>query len=77
MISVHLAGVMLISVGLLAAIWPYRVARFQEAIDAIGSTRKLSEVEPANWRVILTQASGLIIIVAGIVILVDSVYSVF
>ena len=69
MVSVNPFGAIFIVVGLLGAIWPYRVARFREALDAIGSTRKMSEVEPASWMVTLTRVVGVVAIVAGLVIL--------
>ena len=73
MVSVNPFGTIFIVIGLLGAIWPYRVARFQEALDAIGSTRKMSEVEPAGWRVTLTRVLGVVAIAAGIVILLGVV----
>jgi hypothetical protein len=44
--------------GLPGAIWPYKVARFEEQLDAIGSKRSWSEVEPAGWKVVLTRVIG-------------------
>ena len=41
-------GTLLVAVGLLNAVWPSQVARFEEQLDAIGSKRSWDEVEPAE-----------------------------
>ncbi len=65
-------GTFLILFGLPQAIWPYKIARFGEQVDAIGSKRSWSEVEPAGWKVILTKLIGFgLIIFGGILILMD------
>lgn len=69
MVSINPFGAFFIVVGLLGAIFPYQAARFQEAMDAIGSTRKASEVEPAGWMVTLTRVAGIVFIVIGLVVL--------
>jgi len=45
--------------GLPQAIWPYKLARFSEQIDAIGSKTSWDEVEPAEWKVYLTRLIGI------------------
>lgn len=58
-------AVFLLVFGLPAAIWPYGVARFEERIDAIGSKRSWSEVEPADWKVGLTRIMGIVMAIGG------------
>lgn len=57
--------------GLPGAIWPYRIARFGEQIDAIGSTREESEVEPADWNVMLTRIAGVGMVAGAVVLLFE------
>jgi len=40
-----------------AALWPHRLARFEEVLDAIGR-RPAGPVEPAEWKVSLTRLAG-------------------
>lgn len=49
---------LLLVFGAPGAIWPYKLARFEEQLDAIGSKRSWSEVEPADWKVLLTRIIG-------------------
>lgn len=49
---------LLLVFGIPAAIWPYQLARFEEQLDSIGSKRSWSEVEPADWKVLLTRIMG-------------------
>ena len=51
-------GLLLVLFGLPAIVWPYRIAKFNEAMDAIGSKRRSSEVEPADWNVTMTRLFG-------------------
>ena len=44
--------------GVPGAIWPYKLSRFEEQMDSIGSKRSWSEVEPADWKVALTRIMG-------------------
>lgn len=60
-------SIMLIAFGLPGAIWPYKLARFGEQLDAIGSKRSWSEVEPADWNVALTRIIGLAFVTFGVV----------
>lgn len=64
-------GTLVLAVGLVCALRPYAVARFEEQIDAIGSTRSLSEVEPAGWKVTLTRVLGIGIALFGTLVLFD------
>ncbi len=52
--------------GLPNAIWPYRLARFEEQLDSIGSKRSWSEVEPADWKAMLTRIVGVGMVVVGV-----------
>lgn len=50
--------------GLPMALWPYKVARWSEIVDAIG--RKPSgRVEPADWKVTLTYIIGAVMAIVG------------
>ena len=48
------------------AVWPDRLARLEEQIDAIGSRRSWSEVEPAGWKVALTRIVSVAVSVFGL-----------
>jgi hypothetical protein len=61
-----LLGAFMFVVGLLGFVYPYKVARFEEAIDAIGSTRSLDTVEPAAWKVSLTKFSSGVVAFVGL-----------
>lgn len=41
-------GAFLLFLGAISAIWSYETAKFGEQLDAIGSKRRMSEVEPAD-----------------------------
>ncbi|WP_338729171.1 hypothetical protein [Haladaptatus sp. DJG-WS-42] len=58
-------GIFLLLAGLPAALWPYRLARLGEQVDAIGSTTPLAGVEPADWNVLLTRVIGVGMILVG------------
>lgn len=62
-----LAGVFLFVLGLPALTWPYELAKFEEQLDAIGSSRRMEEVEPAGWRVSLTKLAGIALSGGGVV----------
>lgn len=64
--DVQLVGLFLAAFGLPGAIWPYRVARFQERVQGIGSTRSWSEIEPADWNVSVTRVGGIVLTVVGL-----------
>lgn len=54
------------AVGLPQLIWPHQLARFSEQLDSIGSKRRWSQVEPANWKVTLTRGIGVVLTVLGV-----------
>jgi len=64
-------GTLLVGFGLLSAVWPYRVARFEEQLDAIGSKRSWDEVEPAEWKVKLTRGFGVVVALFGVVVFLN------
>ena len=64
-----LLGLLVTGVGLAVAFKPYPVARFNERLDAIGSTTPWDEVEPAGWRVTLTRCTGLGFVIVGVTLL--------
>lgn len=66
-----LLGTLIIGFGLLGALRPYEVARFEESVDAIGSKRSSSEVEPAEWKVAVTRGTGMIVTLFGLLVLFD------
>jgi hypothetical protein len=63
-------AVVCIVVGIPAAIWPYRTARFAERWNAIGSKRRWSAVEPADWRVTVERIVGTLLTGFGVAYLV-------
>lgn len=58
-------GTLVSLLGLAMAVAPYRVARFQEQLDAIGSTRRREAVEPADWNVQLNRILGVVVVLFG------------
>ncbi|ODR81482.1 hypothetical protein BG842_22895 [Haladaptatus sp. W1] len=62
-------GLFIALLGIAQAAKPYGFARFQEQMDAIGSKRRSSEVEPTEWKVMLTRVMGIVFAVIGIGIL--------
>ena len=52
--------------GVPMALWPYRMARFEEILDSIGR-KPAGRVEPADWKVTLTRVMGVALAVAGAV----------
>ena len=66
MVQINPLGVILVLVGLPGVIWPYRAARLDEVLDAIGSKRSMSEVEPAGWRVMLTRVASILFVLFGL-----------
>lgn len=46
------------------AMWPYKMSRWSEILDAIGR-KPAGRVEPAEWKVLLTRVFGIGLAVAG------------
>jgi len=59
-------ALILILFGLPGAVFPYKIAKFGEMLDAIGSKRRSSEVEPAGWNVTLTRIGSLAMVLVGV-----------
>lgn len=60
------AAIPLLLVGAAAAIWPRQLSLWQERWDSIGSTQNWSDVEPAEWRVTLTRAGGVLAMLGSV-----------
>ena len=59
-------AVVLLVFGLPMVIWPYKISRFEERMDSIGSKRSWSEVEPADWKVFANRVLGILFVLIGI-----------
>lgn len=68
---VPLEAVALLVGGLACAIWPYKLARFSEQWDSIGSKRSWDSVEPADWYVTVTRITGLLAVLIGIALIAN------
>jgi len=62
---------LVILLGGLMAFRPYEGARFQEQVDAIGSTRRYSDVEPTDWNVLLYRICGGLILFITVLVATD------
>lgn len=60
-----LVGLVVLVLSGYGAIHPHKSATFLEQIDAIGSKRRYADVEPANWNVILTRITSLLMAIAS------------
>lgn len=58
-------GVFLLVFGVIAALYPYKVAKHSEKWDAFGSKTARWAVEPAEWKVKVTRIGGVVMIVLG------------
>ncbi len=63
-------GLVLLAVGGVGVKYSYRLSRFDEQLDAIGSTRSVGDVEPAAWKVLGTKAVAAFVGLLGAVTLV-------
>lgn len=50
--------------------YAYEVSRFQERLDAIGSTTPWHAVEPAEWRVFLMQIMATVLAAFGVMVFI-------
>lgn len=63
-------GVMLLLLGAPGTLYPYKLTRLGEQLDAIGSTTPAREVEPARWNVLITRiVSGAMVVFGSAVVL--------
>jgi hypothetical protein len=67
-------GVFLMLIGGVSVKFARGMARFGEQLDAIGSKRRWSEVEPADWNVALTKIGGAVAFVIGLVMLLAGIF---
>lgn len=65
-------GFIMLLFGLPGALAPYKVARFGEQLDAIGSKTRSRDVEPADWNVLLTRVVGIGMTLVGVLFLLDA-----
>ena len=63
-------GLVSITIGILASLYPYKIARLEERLDGIGSKRSWSEIEPAEWKVFLNRLTGLVVVAVGVFLIV-------
>jgi hypothetical protein len=68
-----LFGTALLIVGVISARYPHVLARFDEQLDAIGSTRRWDAVEPVTWKVTLTLLAGVVVALVGLFVLVSAI----
>jgi len=59
-------GLPFIGGGALIFKYAYKITRFSEQWDAIGSKTRWGEVEPARWNVMLTKGTGLLVAGLGV-----------
>ncbi|WP_224268237.1 hypothetical protein [Haloprofundus salinisoli] len=59
-------GGALLLVGAVSVLFPYKIALLREVVDAVGSTRRLEDVAPANWSVLLTRIGGGVVGAVGL-----------
>jgi hypothetical protein len=69
-----LLGLALLVGGAVSARYAHVLARFDEQLDAIGSTRSWDEVEPATWKVTLTLFSAIIVALLGLFVLLSAIF---
>ncbi|WP_435345922.1 hypothetical protein [Haloarchaeobius sp. HRN-SO-5] len=62
-----LLGLVLLGLGLLGVRHAYVITRFEENLDAIGSSRQVGSVEPADWNVLLTKVIGGCVAAGGVI----------
>ena len=62
-------GVFLLWVGVYGTVYPYKAARFQEQIDAIGSKTGARTIEPTDWNVTFARILSIVLAIMGVVIL--------
>lgn len=60
-----LVGTIPIAIGVLVYRYAYRITKFAEQLDAIGSKTPLSSVEPAEWNVMLTKGIAVMLVIFG------------
>ena len=66
-------GLGTVGFGVLHALYPESIARFEMRTKAIGSKRSWSEVEPTEWKIALTQFGGGVLLCVGLLVLTIAV----
>ena len=69
-----LFGLVLLVGGVLSYRYAYELSRLGERIDSIGSTTSWDEVEPTNWRVLLSQLSSVIVAGVGVLMVIRGIF---
>ena len=69
MIGYLILGFLFTVWGVLSTWKPYRFAKFEEQIDAIGSKRRLTKVEPSDWKITLTRRLGPVLSFLGLLLM--------
>lgn len=64
----------LLLIGFPLAKWPYKITRYGEQIDSIGSKRAWSDVEPTDWNVNLTKFFGYGLILFGMILIITGLF---
>lgn len=65
-ILAFVGGILLTIQGVLMIWKAYELTRFSEQLDAIGSKRRASQVEPAEWNVTVTRRLGPFFVLFGL-----------
>lgn len=70
-----LVGFGAITLGALGTRFGYYFARMSEQADAIGSTTPVSEVEPADWKVVTTRLGFGVLGAVGVLMVILAAWS--
>lgn len=68
-----LIGIALFVVGAVSARYAHVLARWDEQLDAIGSTRSWDEVEPATWKITVVLLAALLTALVGLFVSVSAI----
>jgi hypothetical protein len=68
-------GVVFLTIGAFGVKYSYRLSRFDEQLDAIGSTTSYDDVQPAAWKVFATKAVAAFAAAFGAVMLLVGLLS--
>ncbi|KZN23834.1 hypothetical protein A4G99_13385 [Haladaptatus sp. R4] len=69
-----LFGLVLLVGGVFAYRYAYELSRLGERLDSIGSTTPWDEVEPTNWRVLLSQITSVIVAGVGALMVLGGIF---
>lgn len=68
-VVVTIMGVMVIAVGVIGVLRPYRFALWKERLDAVGSNRPIERIEPTDLNVKMTKFQFYVFVAGGLIIL--------